>query len=366
LTRTTTSPDLANEIDDLTEVGFREFSDKDWDGVPDALDADGDNDGILDVDEGLTTQFTGQYNFTHNENGGTSTSGTPGAGGPDSSLLIAGSTPAVIGAGLTELSSFGNPASPGANFEFYLDGVTSDLATAIANDDYIELSFSTHASFPTDFGFLDSIAHGTFGGGNNFTDYDYGVEVSADGFATPGDQIISSFNVNRSNANYNFRSGTPLNYQLLPGTTYSFRFYLFNDTGAGTGGAAGQTDQIGRITFDDVYMNVSGSSFIDTDGDGIPNHCDYDSDNDGISDLHESGNALAIAADTDLDGLITDAEAIAAGFTDADNDGVYDQLGTPPVDTDGDGLADFLDLDSDNDLIPDAVEAQPTTGYDWC
>ena len=148
-----------------------------------------------------------------------------------------------------------------------------------------------------------------------------------------------------------------------PGTTYSFRFYLFNDTGTGNSGTNGLVDQIGRVTFDDVFFNVSGSSFTDTDGDGISNHCDLDSDNDGISDLQESGNAIAIAADTNMDGLITADEATIAGLTDANNDGVYDQLGLTPIDTDGDGLADYLDLDSDNDLIPDAVEAQPTAGY---
>ena len=103
------------------------------------------------------------------------------------------------------------------------------------------------------------------------------------------------------------------------------------------------------------------STGLDTDMDGIFDHCDHDSDNDGISDLQESGNQLAINADMNMDGVITGAEAAAAGFTDADGDGAWDELGTAPaVDTDGDGIADYLDLDSDNDGIPDAVEAQPT------
>ena len=101
----------------------------------------------------------------------------------------------------------------------------------------------------------------------------------------------------------------------------------------------------------------------DTDGDGVPDHCDLDSDNDGISDLVESGDAVAIAADTDGDGMISAAEATDAGLTDADGDGVLDALGNTPVDTDGDGIADFLDLDSDDDGIPDAVESQTTAGY---
>ena len=113
-----------------------------------------------------------------------------------------------------------------------------------------------------------------------------------------------------------------------------------------------------------AVLSLSAYVPIDTDGDGIADHCDLDSDNDGISDLVESGNADAIAADTDGDGIISADEATAANFTDADGDGVWDQLGaTPPVDTDGDGIADYLDLDSDNDGIADAVEAQPTAGY---
>jgi len=45
--------------------------------------------------------------------------------------------------------------------------------------------------------------------------------------------------------------------------------------------------------------------------------------------------------------------------TDPDSNGTV-----VPVDTDGDEIDDYLDLDSDNDGIPDAVEAQPTTGYE--
>jgi len=58
--------------------------------------------------------------------------------------------------------------------------------------------------------------------------------------------------------------------------------------------------------------NLDGSAptcATDTDWDGIPNHLDLDSDNDGISDLYESGvSAAVIAADANGDGTISLAE----------------------------------------------------------
>ena len=109
----------------------------------------------------------------------------------------------------------------------------------------------------------------------------------------------------------------------------------------------------------------------DTDGDGIPDYLDLDSDGDGISDLQESGldPADIAALDTDGDGAIDDsnsfgdnglADAIEtqpeSGALDYDSDGAADST----VDTDGDGVFDFQDLDADNDGINDVTEAGGT------
>jgi len=64
----------------------------------------------------------------------------------------------------------------------------------------------------------------------------------------------------------------------------------------------------------------------DSNGDGIPDFCDTDRDGDGVSDLVESGDTTAIAADTDGDGSISVEEANDAGLTDNDGDGAWDQL----------------------------------------
>ncbi|WP_282071465.1 PA14 domain-containing protein [Polaribacter atrinae] len=127
-------------------------------------------------------------------------------------------------------------------------------------------------------------------------------------------------------------------------------------------------------------MVAGAINVIDTDSDGIPNHLDLDSDNDGIVDIIEAG-----ATDTNKDGKVDTIDSSGKLTTDADNDGFADavdgSVGTPLIttatDTNADGIADtytkgdadgdnfpnFLDIDADNDGIPDNIEAQPSTGY---
>lgn len=80
----------------------------------------------------------------------------------------------------------------------------------------------------------------------------------------------------------------------------------------------------------------------DTDGDGIPDQLDLDSDNDGIPDLIEA-----------------QLKAKPLSNIDANLDGLDDMfvLGATPLDTDNDGVPNYLDLDSDNDGIYDLTES---------
>ncbi len=95
----------------------------------------------------------------------------------------------------------------------------------------------------------------------------------------------------------------------------------------------------------------------DTDGDGVPNHLDLDSDNDGIYDLVESGNQTAINTDSDNDGQVEGAVG-NNGILDAIENGAVDNGKVDaPKDTDGDKLPNYIDLDSDNDGCFDALEA---------
>jgi hypothetical protein len=91
----------------------------------------------------------------------------------------------------------------------------------------------------------------------------------------------------------------------------------------------------------------------DTDSDGIANSHDLDSDGDGICDVVEAG-----LADEDGDCHYDDR-------TDENGNGLADSLdpemgGTPaPLpDTDGDGIPDYLDGDSDGDGVCDVSEVE--------
>ncbi len=113
---------------------------------------------------------------------------------------------------------------------------------------------------------------------------------------------------------------------------------------------------------------VFGGSFIDvnndgvndrydTDLDGIINQFDSDSDNDGIPDVIESYGVDANGdgvidnySDTDGDGFSQNVDG-SAGGTNASGRGL------DYIDLDGDGIGNAIDLDSDNDGIPDITEA---------
>lgn len=137
---------------------------------------------------------------------------------------------------------------------------------------------------------------------------------------------------------------------------------------------------------------------IDTDGDGLPNYLDTDSDADDLPDRIESGLVWSeTIPDFDGDGLPTgiethhldatilclkfphqpvdrnysgvadyvepstgpeiESDAVCAngGYFDADFDGIPDVI-EGAGDIDGDGIPNYIDLDSDGDTLPDTSE----------
>ncbi|WP_181896407.1 T9SS type B sorting domain-containing protein [Seonamhaeicola aphaedonensis] len=92
------------------------------------------------------------------------------------------------------------------------------------------------------------------------------------------------------------------------------------------------------VLLDDVEFF---SCTTDSDNDGILDSVDLDSDNDGIPDVVENTGTLVLPSNSDIN---------QNGLDDA-----YEN-NTMPIDTDGDSIPDYLDLDSDNDGIFDIEE----------
>jgi hypothetical protein len=134
------------------------------------------------------------------------------------------------------------------------------------------------------------------------------------------------------------------------GTNANWRWYAGSCSGT----------PIGTGTSITVTPSVSTTYFVRAEGDcnttacvSIPVtiNCDIDDDDDGIPDLVESIGAN-IEGDSDFDGIPDWRDANTAGFVDTNSDGVDDRY-----DFDRDGIPNQYDRDSDNDGIPDVVEA---------
>ncbi len=100
---------------------------------------------------------------------------------------------------------------------------------------------------------------------------------------------------------------------------------------------------------------------FDFDNDGVPNHLDLDSDNDGILDIVEVGN---INLDTNKNGQ-TNGSVGNNGLDDTiENDDSNSTTITFVIpNTDGNGKPNYLDIDADADGIVDNIEGQATDKY---
>lgn len=135
----------------------------------------------------------------------------------------------------------------------------------------------------------------------------------------------------------------------------------------------------------DLIESSGVDPLADADNDGIPNVYDsspgsgmpawVDSDSDGVNDNYDAdldGIMNALDLDSDNDGIPDviesygvdeDGDGVIDNFTDTDNDGLSQNAesngvaGLGAQDFDGDGIPNYIDLDSDNDGIPDILEA---------
>ena len=369
-----------NGLDDATTVSSLPVDDTDSDSIPDHLDLDSDNDGIPDVTEagGSDTDSDGIVDsFTDADNDGlddaTAASPLPvddtdGDNNPDYLDLDSDND------GITDTNEAGGTDADGDGI---IDGFSDadgdglDNATASTPLPIIDTDNDgdpDHLDLDADDDGLDDIfeSGGSDADGDgmvdNFTD------ANGDGLddtvSTPvndfdGDGILDHEDLDSDN------DGIPDAEEAASGPVDSDldgqpdHLDLDSDNdGIPDVLEAGGTDADGNGVIDgfadldgdgmDDATEVVALPLTDSDGDGNPDHLDLDSDNDGIPDVTEAGGA-----DVDSDGVVDN-------FTDTDGDGLDDVVATMPLpadDTDGDSIPDYLDLDSDNDGIPDVTEA---------
>ncbi len=177
--------------------------------------------------------------------------------------------------------------------------------------------------------------------GNDFN-FDGIPDQSYTGNDTDGDGLDDGYEGSDVNDGFDVNDEIDDPANDLPDTdgTEDVNYRDLDDDGDGIDTPDEDADNDGDPTNDDTdgdgtpdYLDPD-SPGPDTDGDGVPDSADLDDDNDGILDTVEDPN---------LDG---------------DNDPL-----TNPLDSDGDGYPNHLDIDSDDDGIPDNVEAQTTAGY---
>ncbi len=124
-------------------------------------------------------------------------------------------------------------------------------------------------------------------------------------------------------------------------------------------------DNIPNYRDTDYGIDINNDGIVDIfdfDMDGVANHLDLDSDNDGIYDIVESANG---ALDTNNNGRTNNLVG-ANGLDDTieDNDTALATINVALIpNTDASGNFDYLDIDADADGIVDNIEAQATNMY---
>lgn len=322
LSRNATVTILSNDYDESNYTfaisGFG-FIDTDGDGIENSADRDDDNDGILDSVECDTCALD------------------PFVNGSFEAPVIGAATYAIL-----PTSSVTGWQTSAENFiEIWSSGFLG--VNAAAGNQFAELN----ANVP-------GLLYQTFclsGSGGT-------ISWSVKHRARQGtDQAFVKFGPNLSSlstiatmvdgtAVWGTYSGT---YTIPVGQTQILLAFEAGYTGSGDG-------SVGNF-IDDIQIIIN-QNCRDTDGDGIANSLDLDSDNDGIPDIEEGGFKA-----------YSNNFSKVSPMTDTNNNGVLDAIdsmvsgGTYSIpDSDGDGVPDYLDLDSDNDAIFDVDESTLTNG----
>lgn len=355
-------------------TGIQTFFDSDGDGVYDNFDIDDDNDGILDATEeincnnsngrkvdykflnetfgtgGRTSEFTAAYNATTTycyEDGIVGTN-TPECPSQSTKILDDGeytvvskitgtvaSDPENIHGDLAwtngedhttgdvngRMAVFNASFEPGVFYETTITGILSNLPITYS---FWALNIMASSTYPGSI--LPNITVEFYDLSNNLlATFNTGDIGRCSGSTTDNScaqgvwkQYTTSVNLGNVNA-------------------FTIRF---KNNAPGGGG--------NDLALDDILIS---QTLCDLDNDGVADMFDLDADNDGIEDIIEVG----------LGNLSNGKGKIDMAWADANGNGLHDSAESsaalPALDSDGDGIPNYLDLDSDNDSLFDVDES---------
>ncbi|TRX27549.1 choice-of-anchor D domain-containing protein [Flavobacterium franklandianum] len=367
-TRTATIAIANNDTDEnpynfnLEGTGTQTFFDSDGDGIYDNVDIDDDNDGILDVTEETNCKNANGYNVNYkflDENFGTGSrttinttydatttycyaDGTAGTNTADCPTL----SDTSMNDGEYTVGSSAQIASWAATY-WYVGGDHTSGDTngrmALFNASYTPGIFYTALitgalpNIPITYSFWVINLDRTDAPGIA-TRLRPNIKVE---FRDINDVVLSTIstgaiapttNGNSAGDWYQFTSNLTLNVN-------AFKVIFINNETGGLGN---------DLALDDILIT---QTLCDRDGDGIADVFDLDADNDGIEDVIEAG----------LGNISNGKGKIDANWVDSNGNGLHDSAEStaalPALDSDGDGISNYIDLDSDNDSLFDVDES---------
>ena len=355
-------------------TGIQTFFDSDGDGVYDNFDIDDDNDSILDATEelncnnanghkvdykflnetfgigGKTSSFTTAYNATTTycyEDGivGTNTTECPSQSTwilDDGEYTVVSkitgtvaSDPENIHGDLAwyngedhttgdtngRMAVFNASFTPGTFYETTITGVLSNLPITYS---FWVLNIMAQSTFPNSI--LPNVTVEFYDLSNNLLTT----------FNTGDIGRCSGNNTDNTCAQGVWKQFTA---RVNLGNVNAFTIRFKNNAPGGGGN---------DLALDDILIS---QTLCDLDNDGVADIFDLDADNDGIEDVIEAG----------LGSLSNAKGKIDVSWVDTNGNGLHDSgesvAALPALDSDGDGIPNYIDLDSDNDSLFDVDES---------
>ena len=352
--------------------------DTDGDGIPNCVDTDDDGDDTLDVNDDFPLDKDEDTDTDSDGIGNNADTDDDGDGQSDAHETSCGSDPLDATKKSLDTDSDGIPNCVDTDDDG--DGQLDTHETSCGSDplDSSSKSLDTDSDGIPNCVDTDDDGDGTLDVNDAFPlDKDETVDTDGDGIGNNAD--TDDDGDGQSDANETACGSDPLD---------ATKKSLDSDSDGIPNCVDTDDDNDGVLDINDAFP-VNSSESLDTDGDGIGNNADTDDDNDGLSDVDEAAaNTNSLKVDTDNDGVIDGTEVTdktnplnpcslvvehqteSDGMTywdslDCDNDGVPNgqEASSTPVnsgsrtttlyslDSDGDGILNYLDPDDDGDGV---------------